>query len=266
MRLDGRVALITGAAKSQGRSHAIRLAREGADIIAVDICRQIGFVPYPMATPDDLAQTVRAVEALDRRIVAAVADVRDAAGLQAAIDDGVGQLGRLDIVSANAAITSVQKYDEVTPEIWNTTLDVNLTGVWNTCAAAIPHLISAGGGSITITTSSAGVRALPFYLPYVAAKHALVGVARALALELADRGIRVNLIAPTGVDTPQGHSAVLPGLLGERPDLRPMFTNTLPVSHIQPSDVSSALLYLCSDDARYVTGACLMVDAGSTIR
>jgi SDR family mycofactocin-dependent oxidoreductase len=266
MRLTGRVALITGAAKSQGRSHAIRLAAEGADIIAVDICRQIGFVPYPMATPDDLAETARAVGALGRRIVAAEADVRDADGLRAAIDRGVSQLGRLDIVCANAAITSVQKYSDVTPEIWNTTLDVNLTGVWNTCAAAIPHLIAVGGGSITITTSSAGVRALPFYLPYVAAKHALVGLARALALELSDQNIRVNLIAPTGVDTPQAHSEVLPGLLDERPDLRPMFMNTLPVSLIEPADVSSALLYLCSDDARYVTGACLMLDAGSTIR
>jgi SDR family mycofactocin-dependent oxidoreductase len=266
MRLNGRVALITGAARSQGRSHAIRLAEEGADIIALDICRQIDFVPYPMATENDLAETVKAVESLGRRIVAAVADVRDAAGLQAAIDRGVGELGRLDIVSANAAITSVQKYSDVTAEIWNTTLDVNLTGVWNTCAAAIPHLINTGGGSITITGSSAGVRALPFYLPYVAAKHALVGLARTLALELADQNIRVNLIHPTGVDTPQAHSKVMPGLLDERPDLRPLFMNTLPVTHIQPADVSSALLYLSSDDARYVTGTCLMVDAGSTIR
>jgi SDR family mycofactocin-dependent oxidoreductase len=266
MRLAGKVALITGAAKSLGRSHAIRLAEEGADIIAVDICRQIGFVPNPMATQDDLAETVKAVEALGRRAVAAVADVRDADALRAAADGAVAELGRLDVVSANAAIASVQKYDDVTPEIWNTTLDVNLTGVWNTCAATIPHLLAAGGGSITITGSSAGVRALPFYLPYVVAKHALVGLARALALELSDRNIRVNVINPTGIDTPQGHSEVLPGLLDERPDLRPLFQNTLPVSRIQPADVSGALLYLASDDARYVTGTCLMVDAGATIR
>jgi (+)-trans-carveol dehydrogenase len=266
MRLRGRVALITGAAKSQGRSHAIRLAEEGANIIAVDICQQIDFVPYPMGTEDDLAETVRAVESLDRRIVAAVADVRDVAALRAAVDRGVDQLGRLDIVSANAAITSVQKYSEVTAEIWNTTLDVNLTGVWNTCAAAIPHLLATGGGSITITGSSVGVRALPFYLPYVAAKHALVGLTRALALELADHNIRVNAIHPTSVDTPQAHSTVLPGLLAERPDLSPLFMNTLPVPRIQPSDVSNALLYLASDDARYVTGTSFMVDAGATIR
>jgi SDR family mycofactocin-dependent oxidoreductase len=266
MRLQGKVALITGAAKSQGRSHAIRLAEEGADIIAVDICRQIGFVPYPMATKDDLAETVAAVEALDRRIVAAVADVRDRATLQDAVDAGVAELGRLDIVSANAAVTSVQKYSDVTDEIWDTTLDVNLKGVWNTCSVAIPHLLAAGGGSITITSSSAGIRALPFYLPYVAAKHALVGLARTLALELSDRNIRVNTIHPTGVDTPQGHSDVLPELLDERPDLRALFMNSLPVSHIQSVDISNALLYLSSEDARYITGTTLVVDAGSTIR
>jgi len=151
MRLNGRVALITGAAGSQGRSHAMRLAEEGADIIAVDICRQIDLVPYPMAAEDDLAETAESVKSLGRRVVTAVADVRDGAGLQAAVDQGVSEFGRLDIVSANAAVTSVQKYSDVTPEIWNTTLDVNLTGVWNTCAAAIPHLIATGGGSITIT-------------------------------------------------------------------------------------------------------------------
>jgi SDR family mycofactocin-dependent oxidoreductase len=266
MRLAGKVALITGAAKSLGRSHAIRLAEEGADIIAVDICRRIGFVPYPMGTEDDLAETVEAVRALGRRIVTAVADVRDADAMRAAADRGVAELGRLDIVSANAAITSVQKFEDVTPEIWNTTLDVNLTGVWNTCTATIPHLLATGGGSITITGSSAGVRALPFYLPYVAAKHALVGLTRGLALELSDRNIRVNIINPTGIDTSQSHSQVLPGLLDERPDLRPMFQNTLPVTYIDPADVSGALAYLASDDARYVTGTCLMVDAGATIR
>lgn len=241
-------------------------SRKKARTIAVDICRQIGFVPYPMATEDDLAETVAAVEALNRRIVAAVADVRDQQALQHAVDHGVAELGRLDIVSANAAITSVQKYSDVTDEIWDTTLEINLKGVWKTCFVAIPHLLATGRGSITITSSSAGTRALPFYLPYVAAKHALVGVARTLALELADRNIRVNTIHPTGVDTPQGYSDVLPGLLDERPDLRAPFRNTLPVARIQPVDISHALLYLSSDDARYVTGTTLMVDAGSTIR
>jgi SDR family mycofactocin-dependent oxidoreductase len=263
-RFAGQVALVTGAARSQGRSHAVRLAEEGADIIAVDLCRQIDFVPYPMGTAAELDETVRQVEATGRHIVAAQADVRDRAELQGAIDEGVRQFQRLDVVVANAAITSVQKFEDVTPEIWDTTLAVNLTGVWNTCSLAIPHLLAGGGGSITIINSSGGLRGLPFYLPYVAAKHALGGVARSLALELADRNVRVNTVHPTGVDTPQGHSDVLPVLLDERPDLRPAFMNALPVSHIDPIDVTNAVLYLASAEARYVTGAALVVDAGAT--
>jgi SDR family mycofactocin-dependent oxidoreductase len=253
VRLAGKVAFVTGAAQSQGRSHAIRLAEEGADVIAIDVCRQLDIVPYPMGTEEGLAETVAEVEKRDRRIHAAVAD-------------GVAELGRLDIVSANASICTVQPTEELTAQVWQTTLDVNLTGVWHTCAAALPHLLAAGGGSIVITGSSASLKGLPFYLPYVAAKHALVGVARSLALEFADRGIRVNTLHPTGVDTPQGHSAVLPRLLEQRPDLGPVFMNTLPVTRIEPVDVSNALIYLASDEARYVTGAAFPVDAGSTIR
>ncbi|GLY65435.1 mycofactocin-coupled SDR family oxidoreductase [Amycolatopsis taiwanensis] len=266
MRLSGKVALITGAAQSQGRSHAVRLAAEGTDIIAVDICRQIDFVPYAMGTEEGLAETARLVEKAGRRVYTARADVRDAEGLAAAVEEGVAELGRLDIVSANASIATVQPHDEITPEIWQTTLDINLTGVWHTCAAAIPHLVAAGGGSIVITGSSAALKGLPFYLPYVAAKHALVGLARSLALELADRNIRVNTIHPTGVDTPQGHSAVLPELLEARPDLGPLFMNSLPVPRIEAIDVSNALVFLASDEARYVTGAAFPIDAGSTIR
>ncbi len=266
MRLAGKVAFVTGAAQGQGRSHAVRLAEEGADIIAVDLCRQIEHVRYRMGTEEGLAGTVEAVEALDRRIHAAVADVRDLDGLTAALDAGVAALGRLDVVAANASITTTQRAEDVTPQVWQDTLDINLTGVWHTCRAAIPHLLASGGGSIVITGSTASVVGLPFFLPYVAAKHALVGVARSLALEFSDRDIRVNLIHPTGVDTPQGHSAVLPQLLAERPDLGGIFVNSLPVARIDPIDVSNALVYLASDEARYVTGAALPVDAGSTIR
>jgi len=177
-RVADKVAFITGAARGQGRSHAIRLAEEGADIIAVDICRDYGTVPYPMATPDDLAETVKAVEALDRRIVATQADVRDFGSLKAAVDDGVAQLGRLDIVSANAGICTVQPWDEVTPAVWRDTLDTNLTGVWNTMVVSVPHLIAAGGGSIICTSSTAGIKGLPYLAPYVAAKHGVVGIAR----------------------------------------------------------------------------------------
>jgi (+)-trans-carveol dehydrogenase len=266
MRLAGKVAFITGAAQGQGRSHAVRLAEEGADIIAVDLCRQLDIVRYGMGTEEGLAETVSQVKALDRRIHAGVADVRDPDGLAAVLGAGVEELGRLDVVAANASICTVQRAEEVTPEVWQSTLDINLTGVWNTCRVAIPHLLAAGGGSIVITGSTGSVVGLPFFLPYVAAKHALVGVARSLALEFANRNIRVNLIHPTGVDTPQGHSPVLPALLDERPDLRGIFDNSLPVPRIDAIDVSNALVYLASDESRYVTGAALSVDAGSTIR
>ena len=184
-RVAGKVAFITGAARGQGRSHAIRLAEEGADIIAVDICRDYGTVPYAMATEADLAETVKAVEALDRRIVATQADVRDAAALKAAVDDGVAQLGRLDIVSANAGICTAQPWDEVSRDVWNDTLDTNLTGVWNTMVVSVPHLIAAGGGSIICTSSTAGIKGMPYLAPYVAAKHGVVGIARTMANELA---------------------------------------------------------------------------------
>jgi SDR family mycofactocin-dependent oxidoreductase len=208
-RVAGKVAFITGAARGQGRSHAIRLAEEGADIIAVDICRDYDTVGYPMATEAELAETVKAVEALDRRIVATAADVRDAAGLKAAVDDGVAQLGRLDIVSANAGICTIQSWDEVSPEIWQDTLDTNLTGVWNTMVVSVPHLIAAGGGSIICTSSTAGIKGLPYLAPYVAAKHGVVGISRTMANELARHNIRVNTVHPTGVDTPMGTGLVL---------------------------------------------------------
>ena len=159
---------------------------------------------YPLATEADLAETVKAVEALDRRIVATVADVRDAGALKAAVDDGVAQLGRLDIVSANAGICTIQTWDEVTPQVWQDTLDTNLTGVWNTIVVSVPHLIAAGGGSIICTSSTAGIKGLPFLAPYVAAKHGVVGIARTMANELARHSIRVNTVHPTGVDTPMG--------------------------------------------------------------
>ena len=266
-RVAGKVAFITGAARGQGRSHAIRLAEEGADIIAVDICRDYGTVPYAMATEADLAQTVKAVEALDRRIIAAQADVRDASALKAAVDDGVAQLGRLDIVSANAGICTVQPWDEVTPAIWQDTLDTNLTGVWNTMVVSVPHLIAAGGGSIICTSSTAGIKGLPYLAPYVAAKHGVVGIARTMANELASHKIRVNTVHPTGVDTPMGNGlGGLEALIGRDPNLGPIYMNTLPVETVDPRDISNAVLFLASDEARYVTGLEFTVDAGNTIR
>ncbi|GLY18514.1 hypothetical protein Kisp01_55280 [Kineosporia sp. NBRC 101677] len=189
-RVEGKVALITGAARGQGRSHALRLAAEGADIIAVDLCGPVPDLAYPAATPEDLAETVRQVEALDRRIVSAVVDTRDAAALTQAVDDGVAQLGKLDVVVGNAGICHVAAWDQVTPQIWQDTLDINITGTWNTVRAGAPHLIAAGGGSIVLTSSAAGLVGLPFLAPYVASKHAVTGLARALAAELAMHHIR----------------------------------------------------------------------------
>jgi len=266
-RVAGKVAFITGAARGQGRAHAIRLAEEGADIIAVDISRDYDTVPYSMATEADLAETVRAVEALDRRIVATQADVRDAAALKAAVDDGVAQLGRLDIACANAGIATVQSWDEVTPAIWQDTLDTNLTGVWNTVVASVPHLIAAGGGSIICTSSTAGIKGLPFFAPYVAAKHGVVGIARTMANELGRHRIRVNTVHPTGVDTPMGQGLSRIDELRERqPETGSIYENTLPVETVDPRDISNAVLFLASDESRYVTGLEFTVDAGCTIR
>jgi (+)-trans-carveol dehydrogenase len=272
-RVAGKVAFITGAARGQGRSHAVRLAEEGADIIAVDICAQIGSVPYEMATPADLAETVKEVEALDRRIVAAEGDVRDYAALKAALDAGVARLGRLDIVSANAGIASFAPAADLEEATWQDMIDVNLTGVWHAAKAAIPHLIAGGrGGSIVLTSSTAGLVALRNMAHYVAAKHGVVGLMRTLALELAPHSIRVNSVHPTGVNTPMVQNepttrVFLPGV--ENPTAEQYAEamgalNALPIPWVEPRDVSNAVLFLASDEARYITGVTLPVDAGST--
>ena len=271
-RLEGKVAFVTGAARGQGRSHAVRLAEEGADIIAVDIASQIDTVPYPMATPEDLAQTVKEVEALDRRIVASRADVRDYDALRAALDDGVAQLGRLDIVAANAGIVSYGRAEELTEQTWQDMIDVNLTGVWHTAKAAIPHLRAAGGGSIVITSSVAGLKGQQNMAHYVAAKHGLVGLMRTLANELAPDMIRVNTVHPTQVDTDMLHNQetyhlFLPDHQGDitREEVAAAFqtTQALPIPWVEPRDISNAVLFLASDEARYVTGVTLPVDGGS---
>src|ERR1700683_3994354 len=266
-RVEGKVAFITGAARGQGRSHAIRLAEEGCDIIAVDILEDYPTVRYAMSGRAELSETVRAVEALDRRIVAAKADVRDAATLRAALDAGVAELGRLDIVCANAGIYTVQSWDQVTPQVWQDTIDTNLTGVWNTMVVAVPHLIAAGGGSIIATSSTAGLKGMPSLGPSVAAKHAVVGICRSLANELASHHIRVNSVHPAGVDTPMvtGPETIEP-FVSRSPELGAIFTNALPLEAPAPRDGSNAVLWLASEEARYVTGAALTVDAGNTIR
>jgi SDR family mycofactocin-dependent oxidoreductase len=266
-RLDGKVVLITGAARGQGRSHAVRMAQEGADIIAVDACAAMPHTIYPPATSEDLAQTVKEVEALDRRIVAVEADVRDRDGLGAAIEQGVGVLGRLDAVVANAGIITIQEWHEVTPELWQDVLDINLTGVWNTVQLSIQHLIDAGGGSIVLISSAAGLKGLPFFHPYTAAKSALVGLMRSLSFELAEHHIRVNTLHPTGVQTlmnSEASFARMGEVLARHPRLGGMFTNGLEIDMVEPVDASNALLFLVSDEARYVTAHAMTVDAGNT--
>jgi len=275
-RVAGKVAFITGAARGQGRSHAIRLAQEGADIIAVDICAQMATVPYAMSTPQDLAETVKEVEALDRRIVATQADVRDYGAVKAALDDGVAQLGRLDIVSANAGIFSLGTMADMDEATWQDMIDVNLTGVWHTAKAAIPHLRAAGGGSIILTSSAAGLKASPNIGHYNSAKHGMVGLMRTLALELAPDMIRVNSVHPTTVDTDMIQNSAayelfapdLPEAERTKETLAARFEaiNALPVPWVEPVDISNAVLWLASDEARYVTGVTLPIDAGILAR
>jgi (+)-trans-carveol dehydrogenase len=274
-RLDGKVAFITGAARGQGRSHALRMAEEGADIIAVDVAKQLPTVEYQMSTPEDLAETVRLVETLDRRIFAREADVRDYDALKSALDEGVAEFGRLDIVSANAGIFSQGRADELSDESWDEMIGVNLTGVWHTAKAAIPHLKAGGnGGSIIITSSTAGLKGFENFVHYVSAKHGVVGLMRTLALELAPDMIRVNSIHPTSVDTEMIQNDMLYALFA--PDLEPeqrtreamgerfQTLNALPIPWVEPVDISNAVLWLASDESRYVTGVTLPVDAGST--
>ena len=269
-RVDGKVAFVTGAARGQGRSHALRLAEEGADIIAIDLCAQVESVPYPMATPEDLQETVDAVEALDRRIVAGEADVRDYDAVKAALDAGVAELGRLDIVCANAGIGSFAPAAELSEQTWREMIDINLTGVWNTCKAALAHI--SDGGSLVLTSSAAGLMGIPNVAHYAAAKHGVVGLMRTLAQELAPRMIRVNSIHPTTVDTPMVRNDALFSLF--RPDLEHPTVddfveaaaemNLLPIPWVEPRDVSNAVLFLASDESRYITGVALPIDAGAT--
>jgi (+)-trans-carveol dehydrogenase len=272
-RVEGKVAFITGAARGQGRSHAIRLAQEGADIIAIDLMEEIPGAPYGGSTEEDLAETVRQVEALDRRIIASKADVRDFEQLKRAVDDGVAQLGRLDIVSANAGIlTEMRPAHELSEEIWNDMIDVNLSGVWRTVKAAIPHIRAGGrGGSIILTSSAAGLIGFANVSHYVSAKHGVVGLMRTLALELAPEMIRVNSIHPTQVDTDMIQNDATYRLF--RPDVEnptrddfesaSVAMNALPIPWVEAADISNALLFLASDEARYITGVPLPVDAGS---
>ncbi|MBF6278209.1 MULTISPECIES: mycofactocin-coupled SDR family oxidoreductase [Nocardia] len=276
-RVEGKVAFITGAARGQGRSHAVRLAEEGADIIAVDVCKPVsGTDLIPASTPADLAETVELVKGLGRRIVTAEVDVRDFDALKAAVDNGVEQLGRLDIIVANAGIgNGGATLAETSEQDWNTMIGINLEGVWKTVKAGVPHLISGGnGGSIILTSSVGGLKAYPNTGHYVAAKHGVVGLMRTFAVELGANSIRVNSVHPTNVNTPMFMNEGTMKMF--RPDLEnpgvedfepvAKFMHVLPVGWVEPVDISNAVLFLASDESRYITGLPVTVDAGSMLK
>ncbi|GFG65207.1 short-chain dehydrogenase/reductase [Mycobacterium kubicae] len=270
--LDNKVALITGAARGMGRSHAIRLAEEGADIVAIDICGQIDSVPYQMGRTEDMEQTIKAVESLGRRIVARTADVRDGAALRGAVREATDELGAIGIVVANAGIATVGSDDPDTDRLFRDTIDVNLTGVWNTVTAAAPSMQQAGnGGAIVLISSTQGLKGTggngsAAATAYAAAKHGVVGLMRSFAHWLARDNIRVNTLHPTGVETPMIVNEAIEKYFAEDPETAQATVNLLPVSLIQPSDVSDAVLWLVSDHAKYVTGITLPVDAGFCAR
>jgi SDR family mycofactocin-dependent oxidoreductase len=263
-RFEGKVALITGAARGQGRAHATRLAAEGADIIAIDVCRSAATTDYPGATPDDLAETARLVEELDRRIVTSQTDISNFAALSAAVKDAVTELGRLDVVVANAGICPANLSWETPIEQWQEVIDTNLTGTFYTAKATVPTLIEQGtGGAIVITSSVAGLRGLPFLSAYAASKHGVVGLAKSMANELGQYNIRVNTVHPHGVAT-----GMQPRRMGELIEqyaatLGPIFMGTLPDQISQPEDIANAVAWLASDEARHVTGIQLPVDLGT---
>jgi SDR family mycofactocin-dependent oxidoreductase len=265
-RVAGKVAFITGAARGQGRAHAVRLAEEGADIIAVDVCGFVAPTPYPPAVPEDLDETVALVEALDRRIVAEVVDVRDSAGLERVCQLGASELGGIDVVVANAGINSWNRFWEMPDEQWQTMLDVNLTGVWRTLKAAVPIMIEQGrGGSIVITSSVAGLKSLPAQAHYSAAKHGLVGLGKTAAIELGPYNIRVNTVHPWGVDTPMGHDESLATIFERHPSYAASFGSILAEPQLaDPRDISEGVLWLASDESRLVTGTQLPLDMGAT--
>lgn len=264
-RVEGKRVLITGAARGMGRSHAVRLAEEGADLVLVDICESIPEVEYPLSTRENLDETARLAEKQGAQVITHVVDVRDAEALTSAVDDGVAQLGGLDAAVANAGVLTVGTWDSTTQQQWRTVLDVNLIGTWNTCAAALPHLVERGGSLVNIS-SAAGLKGTPLHLPYTASKHGVVGLSRALANELAAQNVRVNTVHPTGVATGM-QPASLHALLGEqRPDLVPIFLNALPAVMAEAVDISNAVLFLVSDESRFVTGLEFKVDAGVTLR
>lgn len=266
-RVEGQAVWVTGAGRGQGRSHAVRLAEEGADVLVTDVCKDISpEIPYSLATTEDLEETAALVRATGRRALVRHADVRDIAALRSAVADAVAEFGRLDTVVANAGVISSGRAWELSDEAWDTVLGVNLTGTWNTARAAIPTMIEARGGSIVLISSAAGIRGHVPYAHYVASKHGVVGLMRALSNELGEHDIRVNSVHPTGVtDTGLNLSSTMEELAEGHPLFGLGSMNTLAPA-VTPRDVSNAVLFLASDEARYVTGLRMTVDAGATTK
>jgi (+)-trans-carveol dehydrogenase len=270
-RVDGKVALVTGAGRGQGRSHAVRLAEEGADVIAIDVCRQISSIPYPLSTPQDLRTTEELVGATGQRVIAREVDVRDQQSLDDVVAEAISAFGRIDIVSANAGIISYQPFWEFSEEVWQDVLSVTLSGAWRTMKAVVPSMISHGtGGSVILTSSVAGMKGMQHNAHYVAAKHGLTGLMRSACLELAPHQIRVNTINPGGVltdmiDNEMTYRVFRPDL--DQPTLKEVAEiskgmHPMGVPWLEPIDISNAVLFLASDESRYITGAVLPVDAG----
>jgi (+)-trans-carveol dehydrogenase len=274
-RVHGKVALVTGAARGQGRSHALRLAEEGADIIALDVCQDLPDVPYPLGTADDLLETKRLVEGVGRRCVEVRADVRDFETMKALVDEGVSELGRLDIACANAGVTNYNSSYEMTEDAWDTVVDINLKGVWHTCKFAVPHMIAQRSGGCIIMIGSVGAyHGARTSCHYGATKHGVNGLMRALSVELGPQSIRVNSVHPTTVRTPMAYNQLTYDLFApelEMPgvdvfEARMLIKHSLPVPAVDPVDISSAVLFLASDEARYITGEDIKVDAGWTAK
>jgi len=274
--LTGKVAFISGIARGQGRSHALRLAGEGADIIGIDICRDIDTMDYPNAAPADLAETTKLIEQLGRRAVTSEADVRDLAAVKRAVDDGVAELGRLDIVLSNAGIVRLHPDAEDPARLWQDIVGTNMTGGFHVVTAAVPHLIAGGrGGVIILTGSTAGVRPVANpgvgALAYTASKWGLVGMCKQLAATLAEHSIRVNIVHPTGVASGMTMNAAMAELAeqamsaGDASGLAAM-QNAMPVQILQPEDISDTVAFLVSDQAKWITGVSLPVDAGFSVR
>ncbi len=274
--LEGRVAFVTGAARGQGRSHAVRLANEGADIIAIDVCGPVSdTITYPMPTAADLAETVRAVEATGRKVLAREVDIRDLAAQQQVVADGIEQFGRLDILVANAGVLSWGRMFEMSEEQWDTVIEINLSGTWRTVRAAVPAMIEAGnGGSIIIVSSSAGTKATPGNGHYSASKHGLVAITNALAIEVGEFGIRVNSIHPYSIDTPMVEKEAMMHIFSKFPQFLHSFSPMPyhPVNHagkkglqefMTPEEVSDVVAWLAGDQSATISGSQIAVDRGT---